>query len=184
MVGGGHEEVLDKVFLPRSHGGFSLAAAALALVEGDGVPLDIPRLGDRHHHVFFCDHVFHGQLARGFDDFRPACVPEPFLNLAEFFFDDAQHDAFAGEDLLEPGDVLEDVRIFLEDLLLLEAGEPLKAHVEDGLGLEGAEREGFHEAVLGLLGRIRCTDQGHHVVQVLESDLEAFQDMGTLFRFP
>ena len=65
-----------EILLLGPHGGFALAPPVLTLVEGDGVPFDVPVLGDGDHHVFFGDHVFEGDFTGRFDDFRPAGVPE------------------------------------------------------------------------------------------------------------
>jgi hypothetical protein len=43
--------------------------------------------------------------------------------------DDVEHQPLAGQDLLEARDVQQDVAVLLHDLLALEAGQPLQAHV-------------------------------------------------------
>jgi len=64
--------------------------------------------------------------------------------------------------------------------LALEPGEALQSHVEDGLRLHVGERESSLQRLLGLGRRLAGADQRHHLVQVVDRDLQAFQDMRPL----
>src|SRR5207253_1837258 len=72
--------------------------------------------------------------------------------------------------------------MILEDLAALEAGEALQAHLEDGLGLHLGEPERRHQAVArgGRVGR--AADEGDRLVEMLDRDPEAGQDVQSLLR--
>ena len=66
----------------------------------------------------------------------------------------------------------------VEDLLALEAGQPLQLHVEDRLRLELRQLELRHQAVARFGRALRPANQLDHLVEVIERDLEAFEDVG------
>ena len=66
----------------------------------------------------------------------------------------------------------------VDDLLALEAGQPLQLQLEDLVGLDLAEREAGEQALLRDLRGARGADEGDHLVEVIEGDLEAFEDVG------
>ena len=49
--------------------------------------------------------------------------------------------------------------------------------------MDFAQRKFPHQALAGLIGRLRQPDQGNDRIQIVERDLKAFEDMGPLFRF-
>ena len=74
----------------------------------------------------------------------------PLLQLARFSVaDDLQHPARVGEDVLQLRDELDDRDVLVLDLLALERGEAAQLHLEDGVGLDLAEREALHEVLRG-----------------------------------
>ena len=78
--------------------------------------------------------------------------------------------------------LLQHVGVLFEDLVALHVGQALQAHVENRLGLELAEAELAHQTGAGRC-RIRCgTDQRDHRIEVVDGDLEAFQDVQALLR--
>ena len=83
-----------------------------------------------------------------------------------------------GEDLLELGDEDAQLLELVDDLLALEAGEALELHLQDGLGLEDGEAELRDEAGLGLGRGLGRADEGDHLVEMIEGDDQAFEDVG------
>ena len=150
-MGGGDEEPFDEILLLRAHAGFPLAATALGPVEGNGVALDVAAVGDGDHHVLLDDQVLQGELPGFFDDFRAAGVAVAFLDLEQLVLDDGQDLHLARQDLFEPLDQRQDVVVLGDDLVALQAGEPVQAHVEDRLGLEVGEFQSLRSVV-----RYRC----------------------------
>ena len=72
---------------------------------------------------------------------------EPLLDGFQLVDDDLHQQRLAGEDAAQVLDHLQQLRQLVEDLLPLEAGQPLELHLEDGLRLELREAEGRHQPV-------------------------------------
>ncbi|VTR65876.1 putative Val start codon [Desulfosarcina cetonica] len=178
VMRGSHKQMGHVILILGAHGGLAPAAAPLALIQGDGIAFDVAGIGDRDHHVLFGDHVLDGQLAGVGHDLGAPCVAELPLEDVQFVLDDAQHQLLTAQNLLETGDILEDGIVFRDDLVPLQTGESLQTHVQDGLGLNDRQAEGLHEAVLGFLGGFGSADQLDDGVQVVQGDLETFQDVG------
>ena len=71
-----------------------------------------------------------------------------------------------------------DLLQLVDDLLALQAGEALQLQVEDGLGLDLGEAEARHQAGARVVRGAGGADQGDHLVQVVEGDGEALEDVG------
>src|SRR5205823_7243691 len=76
------------------------------------------------------------------------------------------------------GDPLDDLLVLLHDLIALEAGEATEPPVDDRLRLLLGEFEALLQAVLRGLLVLRLTDRLDDRVQVVEGDLEAFEEVG------
>ena len=66
---------------------------------------------------------------------------------------------------------------FLDDLLLLHAGEALQLEFDDGLRLAFGKLELRYQSVTSFLGRLRSADQFDHFIQVIERLLKAEQQV-------
>ena len=116
------------------------------------------------------------------DDFGPPLVAVVLLDLLQLVDDHALEHLLAGEDLLEPGDQLQHLLVLGDDLLPLEAGQALQAHVEDGLRLLGAELRSASSAPPWPRRFFRRADQRDDLVQEVERPLEPFEDVGPRLR--
>ena len=131
--------MFDEVLFLGLHPGLSLAAAALGAVEGDRVPLYVTGVADGDHHVLLDDGVLQGYLGGLLDDLGAPLVSELRLQIAQLTDDDIEDLRLRGKDLLETVDVLQDIVVFLDDLLPLQPGESVEPHLQDRLGLEIGE---------------------------------------------
>ncbi len=86
------------------------------------------------------------------DDLGAALVAEALADLDELLADLLEQQLVGGEDRAQLLDQLHELLVLVDDLLALEAGEALQAHVEDRLGLRLGEAEVRHQAFLGLGG--------------------------------
>ncbi len=177
----GHEEVLDDVLFLRLHADAALAAAALRAIEGQRRALDVSAAGHGDDHVLVRDHVLDRDLVRLGDDLRPALVAVALFDLPQLVGNDVQHQPLRAEDFLQPGDQLEKPLVLFDDLLALQAGQALQAHVEDRLRLELGELPALDQSALRLRRRAAGPDQGDQLVQHVECFDEAFQDVGAVF---
>ena len=91
--------------------------------------------------------------------------------------DDLHQQPLAGEDRAQPLDRLQQLGELVENLLPLEAGQPLQLHVEDRLRLDLRQAELRHQALARLGDGLRPANQLDHRVEVIERDLQAFEDV-------
>ena len=135
-------------------------------------------MGQGYHHVFFSDEVLYVYLFGLCNElcapFQGVLIPY-FLELGFYY---VQYLLLTGEDFLVFLDLLQDLFVFFNDLFKLEACEALEFHVQDGLGLYPGQLKLLHEAFPGLCRGLGGTDECHNLVQVVNGNLQAFQDMG------
>ena len=149
VVGVRDEQMLDGVLLARDVADDPLAAAMLAPVGRDWLALDVAAAADRDDDVLVGDQVLVGHLAAGVVlDPRPPLAGVLALQLAQLVLDDREDARGIGQDVLELGDQLDDVEVFVLDLLALQGGQPREPHVEDRLGLPLRQVEACHEVRL------------------------------------
>ncbi len=181
VVRGGDEQLLDEVVIAQARGGGALAPPALALVGGYRQTLDEALVGDQDHHIFLGDQVLDVDLLHlVVQDLGASRVPVLVGQLLGLLFHYAQDLLFAGQQRLEVLDSLLHLPQLLQDLFGLQAGELLQPHVQDGLGLDLGELEAPHQTAPGGVHVLRLLDEGDHRVDVVQGDLQAFQDVGAL----
>ena len=171
------EEVLDPVVVLEVGAVEAPAAAPLPLVGGDRDPLDVAGVGDGDDHVLFGDQVFDRELALVAHDLGPALVAELLHHLAHLLLEDRHPLRLGREDALQ---LLDRGPDFLElglQLLDLEAGELGQPHVEDRVGLLLAQLEPLPEPGVGLGRVLGAADDLDDLVDVVDGDLEAFEDV-------
>ena len=146
--------------------------------------------------------IFDADVAGVLDDLGAALVAVFLADFFEFLDDDAAQNFLGAQDFQVFGDAPLDLGQFVEDLLLLHAGQALELQFDDGLrlllaelaqriGVDGPEinfvklelRGRGHQRIARFLGRLRGADQPDHFVDVFESQLEAEQNMLALARF-
>ena len=87
-----------------------------------------------------------------------------------------------GEDVLQLGDQLDHREVLVLDLLALERGQPSKLHLEDRVRLDLREREALHQVVARVLDVRRLADGADDRVEVVEGDLQSFEDVSPIAR--
>ena len=106
----------------------------------------------------------------------------PLLEGAQILLDEVPHERLAGEDGLVSGDLLEELAVLLLELLALQAGQALEAHLEDGRGLAVREGEALDELAVRRLHVGRLLDELDDLVDVGQRDAQAFDDVGASLR--
>ena len=84
---------------------------------------------------------------------------------------------FSGEQVLVVGDALAQVGDLVDELLAREAREAAQAHLQDGLGLHVVQAEGVEHALLGLCVVARGADDVDDLVDVVDRDEQALEDV-------
>ena len=178
-VGGGDEEVVDEVLVPRLHAHPAPAAAALGAVARDRGALDVAGVGDGDRHVLVGDHVLDRDLVHRVDDLgapRVGVVLRGSSASSSFTIWSMRADR-ARMSLRSAMVVVSSLRL-VHDLLALEAGEALELHLQDGVGLDEGEGEALEQAGARLRRALARADELDHLVQVIEGDHAALPGCG------
>ena len=181
-MGAGDEEALQEVLVAGGRPGLAAAAALLGPVSAHRVPLHVAGVRDGDDHLLLGDEVLGGEVRRLPLDLRPALVREELPHLAQLAHDHLQEHLLRGEDLLEADDGALDLGQLLQDLLPLQAGQALQLHLQDVAGLDLGERKPLHELVARGVAVGRLLDELDDLVDVVERDLQAEQDVLPLAR--
>ena len=178
VVRRGGEEGFDEILLVGLGADDALAAALLGAVGGDGRALDEAEVRDGDDAALVGDDVLHAQLTGVVDDLGAAGRGVFVAELDEFRLDQREQPGLVGEDVAELEDEFFQRHVFGLDLAALQAGELVEAELEDGVGLDLGERILRHQLHLGLVAVGRGADDLHEVVEVIEGDDVAFEDVG------
>ena len=181
VMRGGAEDVLYIVIVIRARTADSPAALVLTAVVCDCCALDIAIVRDRDDDLFISDHVFDREVTGVIDDLCAALIAVFGGKLCELFANDLHLQLRTCQDGTQSLDRLDDLTILLLDLLTLQTGKALKTHVENSLRLYFAEVETRLQSFRGSGCVLRLLDRLDNGVDIIKSDDEAFQDVGTLF---
>ena len=135
------EEVLDEVLFLGRRADAALAAAPLRAVERQGRALDVAAAGHGDHHVLLDDQVLDVDVRGLGHDLRAPLVAVLLADLLELLDDDVEDELLGAQDLAQLRDQGQDFLELGHDLVALEPGQPLQAHVEDRLGLDVVEAQ-------------------------------------------
>ena len=179
LVVGGGQELLHIVVIGGVQGRDALAAALLLLVVLQAGALHVAAARQGDDHFLVGDEVLDVDAAQGVGEhLGTARRGEGLANLADLALEfGAQHFGVLQHGL-EELDLFQQFAVFGHELFTLQAGQALQAHVQDGAGLHLGELETLHEAGAGLVRAGGSADQGHHFVDVVDGDAQAFQDVG------
>ena len=155
VVGRADVQVLDVVILLQVHPHHPDAAPALLAVGGDRKALRVAGVGDRDHHLLVGDHVLDVHVALEVGDLGTPLVPVASLDFVQLGDDERVDPGGLAEDGSQLLDLLDQLGVLGADLVGLERGEPLQAHVQDRLGLLDGQLELGHEALPSGLGVLR-----------------------------
>ena len=136
------EEMLDEIALfflrrplARRHPDHALTAAALRAECAHRRAFDETAVGDADDAAFVGDEIFHVDLA--FIDRelsqtrRPMFIPQ----FAQLFFDNGENALLFGQNVAQVLDRLDQVLVFVVDLVPLEAGQLIQTKIENLVGL-------------------------------------------------
>ena len=179
-VRGCHEQVLHVVVVLEVHARHALAAALLLAVGGHGQALHVAGLRHRDDHALLGDEILDVEVLRRLGQERAARAAELLLHLEQLFLDDLVHQLVVGEHALVVRDPLQQLFQLVLDLLMLQAGEAAQAHLEDGGGLLVRQGEALGHALGSFLVGLRRADDVDDLVDVVQRDDQAFEDMRAL----
>ena len=176
------EQLGHDVLVAAGHAGNAAPAAALRVVRVERLALRVAEVRQRDDAALVRDQVFDVHFAADRRDLRAALVAEFLLHLERFVLDDAEPARLAADDVDVVGDLEAQRGELFLDLRALEAGELAEAHLHDGLRLHVVEAEARHQRFLALGDRLRIAQDRDDLVDEVERDHQAVQNVGALLR--
>ena len=183
IMRGADKHLLHKILLPAGHSGDAPAAAALGLVGFHILPFHISIVGQGDDTVLHRDQVLNVHLPAHRLDLGAALVLIFLPDHRQLVPDDTVNLSLVGQDLVEFPDPLQQLLKFLLDLDPFQTGQLSQTHGNNGLRLDFGQPKPLHQGAAPgrlVLGR---PQNGDHLVDKVQGDLQAFQDMLPLFCF-
>ena len=174
------EDVADHVLFLQGRALHALAAPALALERVDGLALHVAGAADRDDHVLLGDQVLDVEVPLVGADLRAARVGVLLPDLEELLLDHAAELLRALQQRVEVLDARDELGLLLVELGAGEPREAAQRHVEDVVRLDLAELELLHQLRPGFLGVLRAADDRDDLVEVVERDQQALDDVQAL----
>ena len=131
----GDQQVLHEVLLAHAGRRPAAPAAPLRLVGVQGLSLGVALVGDGHHQVLHIDEVLYGQVLLAGENLGAPLVAVGVRQGLKLLADDFGQAPLVAEDFLQFGDFVEHALVVLDQLVLLQGGQPVQAQVQYGLGL-------------------------------------------------
>ena len=135
VVGVGDEQLLDEIVFAGSGRQLAATTATLRTVLGQWLRLDIAGMRESHHHVFRRDQVLDADFLGIDHDFAAPLVAIHGLHLRQLVGNDGGDALGLGQNVEVVGDTAQQFAVFAHDLVLLQAGQALQTHFQNGLGL-------------------------------------------------
>ena len=177
----GHHQEFRGIGFADTHAVDALAAAVLRAVGHRRNSLDKAAAAEGDHHSLMGD-FFNGEVHDGlFADLGAAVIAVLGFELADFFFDQEEDLLRVGQQIFQVGDGLQDLGIFIQNLAALQVGQAAQLHIQDGLGLFLRQAEIGHQVLAGGFGRLRFADGLDDGIDMVQGNLQAFQDVSPGF---
>ena len=184
IVVGRREDLLDEILITGDGPLGPHPTTGLFLVFVEAGPLDVAGVADGDHHLLVRNHVLDAQLGAGELNAGTALVAKLLLDLEQLVLDDGHPQPLVLENGLQSTNQLHQFIVLCTELVPLESGQLLEAHVENGPRLQLAQLELLHQAVAGFFRRLAATDERDDFIEVVNGDDQALQDVGALFGLP
>ena len=176
-MGRSNAEVAHEIFFAGRHTLGTTAAATLRAIERDRITLDISEMGQGDDHVLFDNQVFVRDAIDRLSELCSALIPVLRFDFAKLVEHDLKDALVRRKQCLQVVDFQAKLGEFVEDALPLHRGQSAQAHIEDSLGLSLRERVALHQLFAGTRGVRGGTDKRDDLVEMIERDREAFEDM-------
>ena len=137
-------------------------------------------VGDRDDHIVISVEVFGVEFLSRVDDLAATLVTILLLDLQELFTDELCTQLLVSEEGLQALDLLHQGSVLFLQLLTLQTGEGTQTHIHDGTRLDEREGEALHKLLDSFLRLTGRTDDADDLVDIVDSDDQALEDMDTL----
>ena len=137
-------------------------------------------VGDRDDHIVISVEVFGVEFLSRVDDLAATLVTILLLDLKELFADELCTQFLVSEEGLQALDLLHQGSVLFLQLLTLQTGEGTQTHIHDGTRLDEREGEALHKLLDSFLRLTGRTDDADDLVDIVDSDDQALEDVDTL----
>ena len=180
VVHGTDIHALDEVAIARAAALSSYSTTALGTELSQRGALDVAQMTQGNYHLVIGIEILGIELlGTGHDDAEAGSV-KLLLDLNELILHDLAAQFIVGKDFVVVLDFLQQLVVFVAQVLLAQTRELSQAHINDGLGLKFIQVEAFLQVGLGLGGSLAALDDVYHLVNVVAGNDESLKDVGTL----
>ena len=137
-------------------------------------------VGDRDDHIVISVEVFGVEFLGRVDDLAATLVTILLLDLKELFTDELCTQFLVSEEGLQALDLLHQGSVLFLQLLTLQTGEGTQTHIHNSTRLDEREGEALHELLDSFLRLTGRTDDADDLVDIVDSDDQALEDVDTL----
>ena len=137
-------------------------------------------VGDRDDHIVISVEVFGVEFLSRVDDLAATLVTILLLDLQELFADELCTQFLVSEEGLQALDLLHQGSVLFLQLLTLQTSEGTQTHIHDGTRLDEREGEALHKLLDSFLRLTGRTDDADDLVDIVDSDDQALEDVDTL----
>ena len=137
-------------------------------------------VGDRDDHIVISVEVFGVEFLSRVDDLAATLVTILLLDLKELFTDELCTQFLVSEEGLQALDLLHQGSVLFLQLLTLQTGEGTQTHIHNSTRLDEREGEALHELLDSFLRLAGRTDDADDLVDIVDSDDQALEDVDTL----
>ena len=181
-VGRRHTQVTHEIFAPCLHAPGPLASPTLGTVKGKGVTLDVPQVGEGDDHILFDDEIFVRNTINRVDNNRPSRITETSHHFAQLAHDNLKNSGIARQQIFQVGDLGPQLLQLFDDFLPLHGGQRAQAHFQNRLSLALGEPKTLFQLGTRRSGIRRSSNQRDDLVQVVQGDNEALEDVCAFLR--
>ena len=174
-MGRGGKDGVHHVLFPGGHARDAAAAPPLGAVGAGREPLDIPHPREGIDALFLFDQVLDVDLVFHMRDLRPPIIAVFVADGLQLGFDDLKDPGGGGQNVLEIPNLQAQLCQLGFDLLSLQPLQPAQLHLQNGLGLDVADRKSLHQPLLGVV--IAGADDVDDLVDVFTGDGHALKNM-------
>ena len=182
VMGPGHEQVGDIIVVQSLHALDTAAAPALHAEIVLRHALDVTQGCPGNDDIFVLDQVLHLEVLRIRLDTAAAFVPVLVRDNIDLIFDHGKEFFGVGEDLFELFDPLQEILVFLLQLLSFQTCQSSQAHIHNSLGLDVVQTKPLGQARLGGLYIGALPDDPYDFIYIVEGDEQSLQDMVAFLR--
>ena len=175
----GIEQVFHMIFILGFHADDALAAAMLGLVGAGRHTLDVTGIGHGDHAAVLGNQVSNIEVTVIHHDFGTPGIGIFIPDHDQFITDHAQTLFAAGQQTFKVSDLLLQFGIFIADILHGHAGQLVQTHIQNRLHLHFGKTETIHQRLCRFRTGTGVADHLNHFIQIIQSQQEAFQNVGT-----